>query len=92
MDVKLNLDQCESQAFDGDEKVGYCQYQVKEDKLWDIQHTVVNKAYGGKGLAGKLLDAVVDYAKENEIKLIPTCSYAKRKFDENPDKYGDVAY
>lgn len=92
MKIILNLDQCESQAYDGEEKIGYCQYEVKNDKLWDIIHTVVNKTYGGQGIAGKLLDEVVNYAKENDIKLIPTCSYARKKFDENPEKYGDVRY
>ncbi|MGO3017772.1 MAG: GNAT family N-acetyltransferase, partial [Anaerococcus sp.] len=63
-----------------------------EEKVWDITHTVVNPIYGGKGIAGELLDKVVDYAKENDIKLIPSCSYARKKFNENPEQYGDVRY
>lgn len=92
MKIELNLEQNESQAFDGSDKIGYCQYEKKEEKVWDITHTVVNPIYGGKGIAGELLNKVVDYAKENDIKLIPSCSYARKKFNENPEKYGDVRY
>jgi predicted GNAT family acetyltransferase len=89
MDIKFNEIDNEAQVFDGDDKVGYCQFEVEDDKTWNVTHTVVNPAYGGKGLAGKLLDTVVDKARENGVKIIPTCSYARKKFDTD-EKYSDV--
>lgn len=91
MKVILNTEKQEAEALDEDKLAGFCQYEIKDDKLWEITHTVVKPEYGGQGLAAKLVDKVVDEARENDVKIIPTCSYAKKKFDENPDKYGDVA-
>lgn len=90
MIIKFAKDQLEAQAFDGDIKAGYCQYEEKADGIWDLTHTVVEKEYGGQGLAGKLLDEVCENARKENVKIMPICSYAVKKFDENPEKYGDV--
>ncbi|MDD7304959.1 MAG: GNAT family N-acetyltransferase [Peptoniphilaceae bacterium] len=92
MEIKLNLKETESQAFDEDRKIGFCQYEIVNENLWDLVHTVVSRAYGGQGIAGKLVDEIVAYARENNIKLIPTCPYVKRKFDKEPEKYEDLIY
>lgn len=47
-----------------------------EDKFI-IDHTEVDEAYSGKGLAKKLVYAGVEYARKNNKKLIPLCPYAK---------------
>ncbi|MDO5046946.1 MAG: GNAT family N-acetyltransferase [Anaerococcus sp.] len=86
--IRFNKEEKEAQAFDGQKKIGFCQYEVK-DGNWVITHTVVNKEYGGQGLAGKLLNTVVDAARDEGVKIIPVCSYAVKKFDES-DKYKDV--
>lgn len=90
MKIIFNEEENEAQAFDKDRKVGICQF-VKEDGAWNILHTIVKRPYQGQGLAEKLLDTVVDEARKNEVKIIPTCSYVSRSFNENPEKYGDVA-
>ena len=41
-------------AYDGDTLAGQCTYVVR-DGLWDLEHTIVDPAYGGQGLAGKLV-------------------------------------
>lgn len=92
MKILFNLEEQEAQAFDGNKKIGYCQFEKKFENVWDITHTVVNKEYGGQGIALKLLDEVVKNAKENNKKLIPTCSYAVKKFDNDKEKYSDVLY
>ena len=80
----------EAQAFDDDKKIGYCQYEEKIESTWAITHTVVDKEYGGQGIAEKLVDEVCDNARKEEVKILPICSYAVKKFDEQPEKYGDV--
>ena len=81
MDIRIifNEEEQEAQAFDGEKKIGYCQYE-KEDGIYKLTHTVVDKAYGGRGLAGSLLDCLVDHFR---------ASYAVKKFD-NDKKYADV--
>lgn len=50
-----------------------------------IDHTGVDKAFGGKGYAKKLLMEAVGYARDNELKIIPLCPYAKAQFDKNKE-------
>jgi predicted GNAT family acetyltransferase len=56
-----------------------------------IDHTEVNPEYEGKGLGRKLVKAGVDYAREQHIKILPLCPFAKKVFDITPD-YADVLF
>jgi len=43
-----------------------------------IDHTGVEKQFGGRGYARKLVLRAVEYARENRLKIVPVCSYAKK--------------
>lgn len=58
---------------------------VKDDPTIAIDHTYVNDKYRGLGVARKLLDSVINYAKDNELKIYPLCSYARSVFDKEKD-------
>lgn len=88
MKIIFNKEEKEAQAIDEGKKVGFCQYE-EDGSLWKITHTVVDKKYGGQGLAGKLLDQVVSASRKTNKKILPICSYAVKKFDED-EKYKDV--
>ena len=55
-----------------------------EDKFI-IDHTEVDPAYNGKGLAKQLVYAGVDYARKNSKKVIPLCPYAKATIEKNTE-------
>lgn len=50
-----------------------------------IDHTEVNPGNNGKGYGKKMVLAAVDYARENEIKILPLCPFAKSVFDKTPE-------
>ena len=75
-------------AYDGDKLAGQCTYVVR-DGFWDLEHTIVDPAYGGQGLAGKLVHELAQKAREKGFKIVPTCSYALKTF-ENKAEYADV--
>ncbi len=54
-----------------------------------IEHTFVDETMRGKGLAKKLLDQAADYARDNNYKMEPVCSYAVTAFDRYKE-YDDV--
>lgn len=54
-----------------------------------ITHTLVDESMAGQGIAGKLVDRVVEQAREDNKKIIPICSYAKVRLEKD-DKYKDV--
>lgn len=54
-----------------------------------IDHTEVDETLQGQGIGKKLLANLVDYARENNIRVIPMCNYAKLMFDRT-DGWQDV--
>ena len=67
---------------DQDEEVGYVR---KEENVIDVISTVVHEKYQGQGMAGKLFDALMGYVKDNSLKIIPSCSYIKKKLIKLPN-------
>lgn len=78
-------------AYDEDgTMMGEMEYVPASDGTLTATHTLVFEAYAGQGLAGKLLDALVEYARNNGVKIKPVCSYVVSAFGKYPEKYGDV--
>jgi len=53
-----------------------------------VESTVVSSELRGQGIAGKLFDAGVKYARENGYKIVPICSYIVKKFESG--EYDDL--
>ena len=53
-----------------------------------INHTFVDDSLRGQGVAGKLIEAVVEYAKKNDKKIRPQCSYAVAWFKRHTEHAG----
>lgn len=54
-----------------------------------IDHTEVSEALKGKGAGKQLVTAAVEYARQNGIKIIPLCPFARSVF-EKVREYHDV--
>lgn len=91
MDVQFALHGDKGHAFVGDEAAPDAEMEFSRagDGLLIISHTEVGEHLRGQGTGRKLLDRVVAYARENGIKIIPLCPYAKSVFDKTPE-LGDV--
>ncbi|MAO64432.1 MAG: GNAT family N-acetyltransferase [Balneola sp.] len=50
-----------------------------------IDHTEADEAYRGEGLAKKLVFHGVEFARENELKVLPLCPYAKSVIQRNEE-------
>lgn len=55
-------------AYDGDKLAGRCTYVVR-DGLWELEHTIVDPAYGGQGIAGKLVQEIAAQARGMALRL-----------------------
>jgi len=55
-------------------------YSRVDPELVIIDHTEVNEALQGMGVARKLLDFAVAWARKTSTKIIATCPYAKAHF------------
>ncbi|MDO5610086.1 MAG: GNAT family N-acetyltransferase [Pseudomonadota bacterium] len=54
-----------------------------------ITHTIVPNAIGGRGIAGELVRAALDHARQAGLKVNPACSYADAWIRRHPD-YTDL--
>lgn len=53
-------------------------------------YTGVGLAQRKNGYGRKLVSAVVDYARENNLKIIPECGFVAMMFNKHPEIYGDI--
>ncbi|TDM00707.1 GNAT family N-acetyltransferase [Macrococcus carouselicus] len=53
------------------------------EKTIVINHTFVDPSLRGQGIAKQLVDKVIDYARENNLVIVPLCSYAKVVMDRD---------
>lgn len=54
-----------------------------------IDHTTVDDALRGTGTGKKLVEAAVQWARAENLKILPLCPFAKSVFDKTPS-YTDV--
>lgn len=55
-----------------------------------IDHTEVSDELKGQGAGKKLVDAGAKWARDEGIKIIPLCPFAKSVMDRFPEEYADV--
>ncbi|MCI6161397.1 MAG: GNAT family N-acetyltransferase [Prevotella sp.] len=62
----------------------YIEYVESESGL-DIVHTIVPKPIGGRGIAAELVRTGYGYARENHLKCLASCSYARAWLERHPE-------
>ena len=55
-----------------------------------VYHTEVSESLKGKGVSTQLLEKMVQYVRDNYLKVIPLCPYVNVQFRRHPDKYDDI--
>lgn len=78
-----NNEKGEFVLYEDGEKAGRMTYEKEGDHQILVAHTNVDEKFGGRGLAGKLMDEMVAYARKEKLKIHPTCSYVVRKFEKD---------
>jgi hypothetical protein len=57
---------------------------IQEGKNFVITHVGVYPEHRGQGVAAKIVDASLEYARQNSLRVIPMCSYAAAYIRRNP--------
>lgn len=76
---------------DGGKRIGEMFYTFSGPGKMTIIHTEVDDSYEGKGLGKQLVKAGVQYARENHLKILPLCPFAKKIFEITP-AFADVLF
>lgn len=58
-------------------------FPLFSENVVNIDHTYVNEALRGQGVANQLMERTVSKLRKENWKAVPTCSYAKRWFEKN---------
>jgi predicted GNAT family acetyltransferase len=70
------------------QNVGEMRYSLNGNTI-EIFHTEVDPEHQGKNLGLKLVEAGVNYAREKNYKIVPSCTFAKTVFAGH-QSYQDV--
>jgi predicted GNAT family acetyltransferase len=62
---------------------------IKDGKNFVITHVGVHPELRGQGVAGKITQYALEYARTNSLRVIPMCSYAAAYIHRNP-QYADL--
>jgi predicted GNAT family acetyltransferase len=65
-------------------------FEIRENIL-TILSTEVSASFQGQGIGQLLVAYAVDYARNNQLKIIPVCPYAIKQFEKHPE-YSDVKF
>lgn len=68
---------------DEENAFAYVTFKDKDDSTIIVDHTFVSDELRGQGIAGKLYKKIIDYAREENKKIIPECPYIKAKMEQN---------
>ena len=88
MQITYEVEHGRSAAYDKEKRVGIAEFE-DADGRWVITHTEVDPAYGGQGIARRLIEEVIAAARRDGAKIVPLCSYAD-KMMRRTDEYADV--
>lgn len=73
---------------DGD--VAFAEYNLVEGGII-LHHTLVPEAFEGKGVASRLAKAALGFARERDLKVIPTCPFMAGYIAKHPE-WHDVVH
>jgi uncharacterized protein len=59
-------------------------YRVSDGEI-DLIHTEVAEELGGRGLGNKLVEAALAYARDNKLKVVPSCSFVSKYLARHPE-------
>ena len=67
------------------QKVATLDYTMANETKLFIEHTGVDDFLKGQGIGKKLIEKLVTYARENQISVVPLCSFAHAVFKKTPE-------
>jgi predicted GNAT family acetyltransferase len=56
-----------------------------DGKIVMLDHTEVSDSLRGQGIAKKLVEAAVAWARKGDVKLVAVCPFARAIFDKTPE-------
>lgn len=71
-----------------DDKTAFIEYHKEDDKIV-MTHTEAPEALRGEGVAKELVKHSLQHVKDNNMKVVPLCSYVADYIDKN-EQWHDI--
>lgn len=72
------------------QRLGESTYTMAGPEKLIIDHTEVDDSLRGTGKGAELIEAIVAYARENELRILPLCPFARVMFQKKGAEWADV--
>lgn len=76
---------------DEENPIAQITYKDKDAHTIIADHTYVSEELRGQGIAGKLFNELIAFAKEENKKIVPLCSYVKTKMERSPEYHNLIS-
>ena len=60
-------------------------YQLKGENIMVIDHTEVDEAFRNRNIGFELVKEGVEYARRENLKIVPVCEFAKSVFNKKEE-------
>ncbi|MFL5578140.1 MAG: GNAT family N-acetyltransferase [Gemmatimonadaceae bacterium] len=69
----------------------YLSYEELDGRVLDLLHTIVPSRAQRHGVGASLVRAALDYARENDYRIVPSCPFVRAWLAEHPEARDLVA-
>lgn len=90
--IRLNIEKNNGSFYilsDKNETIASLDFNIEGNTI-NSYHTGVNKELEGKGIAKQLFNRLIEFAREHQYKINPTCSYIAINLQRHKEEYADV--
>jgi hypothetical protein len=70
---------------DNGERLAEMTYYLKGENKMIIDHTEVDEKLRGKNIGLQLVETAVEFARSEQLKVVPACVFAKSVFEKNEE-------
>jgi hypothetical protein len=67
------------------------EYRPRGEGVLEYYHTFTPRELRGRGIAGRLVAFALDYAIENDYRVVPTCPFVAKVLGDDRGKYAGLA-
>lgn len=68
-----------------DGKLGIVEYQPIDNETIALTHTEIDPSQEGKGVGSKLVEEVLQFVEEQNLKVVPLCPFVSAYLKRHPD-------
>ena len=73
------------------EGLAYLAYEPLAGDTLDLQHTIVPDEAQGRGVGTALVEAAFAHARENDLRVVPSCPFVEEWLGSHPEQHDIVA-